>query len=97
MTALGVQPQVSVEVKGEARSKREIIEDALAASRGRVPGLAGAAARLGIPRSTLNCRIKALKRNKIGRNSDERLNKSPETRYSPESPNSPKSRLQSFC
>jgi DNA-binding NtrC family response regulator len=47
--------------KGEARSEREIIEAALAETRGRVSGPSGAAARLGIPPSTLEDRIKALK------------------------------------
>jgi DNA-binding NtrC family response regulator len=48
----------------EPHSEREIIETALAASRGRVAGRSGAAARLGIPSSTLNHRIKALRINK---------------------------------
>jgi len=42
-------------------SEREIIEAALAATRGRVSGPSGAAAKLGIPPSTLDNRIKALK------------------------------------
>jgi transcriptional regulator with GAF, ATPase, and Fis domain len=42
------------------RTEREIIEAALAACRGRVAGPSGAAARLGIPSSTLDHRIKAL-------------------------------------
>jgi transcriptional regulator with GAF, ATPase, and Fis domain len=45
----------------EARSEREIIEAALTESRGRVSGPSGAAATLGIPASTLEDRIKALK------------------------------------
>jgi PAS domain S-box-containing protein len=45
---------------GEAHSEREFIEAALAASRGRVSGRSGAAARLGVPPSTLDHRIKAL-------------------------------------
>jgi len=45
----------------EPRSEREIIEAALAESRGRVSGPSGAAAKLGIPPSTLDHRIKALK------------------------------------
>jgi len=40
--------------------ERQMIEAALAASRGRVSGPSGAAARLGIPGSTLESRIKAL-------------------------------------
>jgi formate hydrogenlyase transcriptional activator len=49
-----------------ALSAREkgMIEDALRASGGRVSGPAGAAVRLGIPRSTLESRIRALKINK---------------------------------
>ena len=46
--------------EGERRSEREFIEAALAATRGRVSGRSGAAARLGIPASTLDHRIKAL-------------------------------------
>jgi formate hydrogenlyase transcriptional activator len=46
--------------EGEPRSEREFIEAALAASRGRVSGQSGAAARLGVPPSTLDHRIKAL-------------------------------------
>jgi predicted ATPase/transcriptional regulator with GAF, ATPase, and Fis domain len=45
---------------GEARGEREIIEAALAACRGRVAGTSGAAAKLGVPPSTLDHRIKAL-------------------------------------
>jgi PAS domain S-box-containing protein len=45
----------------EPRSEREIIETALAETRGRVSGPSGAAAKLGIPPSTLDYRIKALK------------------------------------
>ncbi len=44
----------------ERRSEREFIESALAASRGRVAGRSGAAAKLGVPPSTLDHRIKAL-------------------------------------
>jgi transcriptional regulator with GAF, ATPase, and Fis domain len=53
-TALNVDP----------RSEREIIEAALADTRGRVSGPSGAAAKLRIPPSTLETRIKALKINK---------------------------------
>src|SRR5262252_1601712 len=49
----------------EPRSEREIIEAALAATRGRVSGPSGAAAKLGIRASTLEARIKALKINKL--------------------------------
>jgi DNA-binding NtrC family response regulator len=44
----------------EPRSEREIIEAALVESKGRVSGPSGAAAKLGIPPSTLDHRIKAL-------------------------------------
>lgn len=47
--------------KGEQRGEREIIEEALAQSRGRVSGPSGAAAKLRVPPSTLESRIKALK------------------------------------
>jgi PAS domain S-box-containing protein len=47
--------------KGEPWNEREIIEAALAQSRGRVSGLSGAAAKLRIAPSTLEHRIKALK------------------------------------
>jgi transcriptional regulator with PAS, ATPase and Fis domain len=48
----------------ESRSEREVIEAALAETRGRVSGPSGAAVKLGIPSSTLATRIKALKINK---------------------------------
>ena len=48
----------------EARGEREIIEAALAECRGRVAGSAGAAAKLGVPPSTLDHRITALGINK---------------------------------
>ena len=57
-----VQPTVRGEV--EPRSEREIIEAALAQTKGRVSGPSGAAVKLGIPSSTLATRIKALKINK---------------------------------
>ena len=44
-----------------AAHERAIVEDALRSSNGRVFGPSGAAARLGIPRSTLESRIRALK------------------------------------
>jgi PAS domain S-box-containing protein len=47
-----------------ATHEKEIIEDALRASAGRVFGPSGAAARLGIPRSTLESKIRALRINK---------------------------------
>jgi PAS domain S-box-containing protein len=45
----------------DARRERQIIEDALAGSRGRVSGPDGAAARLRVPPSTLENRIKKLR------------------------------------
>jgi transcriptional regulator with GAF, ATPase, and Fis domain len=45
----------------EPRTEREIIEAALAESRGRVSGASGAAAKLRVPPSTLETRIKTLK------------------------------------
>jgi DNA-binding NtrC family response regulator len=48
----------------EPRSEREIIEAALAESRGRVSGASGAASKLRVPPSTLETRIKVLKINK---------------------------------
>jgi len=48
----------------ELRNEREIIDAALAECRGRVSGPSGAAAKLGIPPSTLDHRIKALGINK---------------------------------
>ena len=47
-----------------AAHEKSIIEDALRASGGCVFGPSGAAARLGIPRSTLESKIRALKINK---------------------------------
>src|SRR5262249_38232226 len=61
---LATPVQSSQPGKGEPRGEREIIEAALAESRGRVSGPSGAAAKLGIPPSTLEYRIKALKINK---------------------------------
>jgi len=51
----------AVKVEVEPRTERDIIEAALAETRGRVSGSSGAAARLGVPPSTLDHRIKALK------------------------------------
>jgi transcriptional regulator with GAF, ATPase, and Fis domain len=51
-------------VQGYPQEEREIIEAALAESRGRIAGPLGAAARLNIPASTLESRIKSLKINK---------------------------------
>jgi PAS domain S-box-containing protein len=50
--------------KSYPRSEREIIEAALAECRGRISGQSGAAAKLGVPPSTLEHRIQALGINK---------------------------------
>ena len=56
------QPEISAPLPEALQSQeREIIEAALAASGGRVAGPTGAAAKLGIPRSTLDSKIKQLK------------------------------------
>jgi PAS domain S-box-containing protein len=62
--ASGVEASVLFESSVEPRSEREIIEAVLAESRGRVGGPSGAAAKLGIPPSTLDHRIKTLGINK---------------------------------
>jgi DNA-binding NtrC family response regulator len=56
--ASGVETSPALNV--EPRSERKIIEAALAESKGRVSGPSGAAAKLRIPPSTLETRIKAL-------------------------------------
>ncbi|HEX6966416.1 MAG TPA: sigma 54-interacting transcriptional regulator [Gemmatimonadaceae bacterium] len=48
-----------------AEREKELIESALRESRGRVAGPSGAAARLGVPRQTLDSRIKALHIDKL--------------------------------
>ena len=45
----------------DVQQERELIESALTQSRGRISGPSGAAARLGLPSSTLNSRIEKLK------------------------------------
>jgi DNA-binding NtrC family response regulator len=63
-------PQKPPERKGESHSekvaaqKKEIIEAALQECQGRVSGPSGAAAKLGIARSTLESKIRSLKINK---------------------------------
>ena len=52
---------VPFKAEGEPRREREIIQAALAESRGRVSGPSGAAVKLGMSPSTLEDRIKALK------------------------------------
>ncbi|MGD0131687.1 MAG: sigma 54-interacting transcriptional regulator [Bryobacteraceae bacterium] len=56
--------RVQAPALNEGRTEREIIEAALAYTRGRVSGPSGAAAKLGMPPSTLEDRIKTLKINK---------------------------------
>jgi PAS domain S-box-containing protein len=58
--SLPPQPEPS-DVDEDTSRERQIIEDALAGSRGRVSGQNGAAARLGVPPSTLDYRIKKLR------------------------------------
>ena len=53
--------ETSPALNADPRNEREIIEAALAETRGRVSGQSGAAAKLGMPPSTLEDRIKALK------------------------------------
>jgi transcriptional regulator with GAF, ATPase, and Fis domain len=53
--------QSSLKPEDERSEERKFIEAALAESRGRVYGPAGAAAKLGIPPSTLGSKIKKLK------------------------------------
>jgi len=53
--------ETSLALNAEPRSERQIIEAALGESRGRVSGPSGAAVRLGMPPSTLEDRINALK------------------------------------
>jgi PAS domain S-box-containing protein len=48
-------------INDDAQHERDVIESALAQSRGRISGPSGAAARLGLPSSTLNSRIEKLK------------------------------------
>jgi len=57
------RPQVAspASLQREPRNEREIIEAALAECRGRVGGPTGAAAKLGVPPSTLDNRIKVLR------------------------------------
>jgi DNA-binding NtrC family response regulator len=64
---LSTKPAVDGRLKlssSVASHEKAIVEDALRATGGRVFGPSGAAERLGIPRSTLESRIRALKINK---------------------------------
>ena len=61
---LSKRPAVASQLKLSSAlvaQEKAIIDDALRATRGRVSGPSGAAARLGVPRSTLESRIRALK------------------------------------
>ena len=58
--SLPQQPEPAY-VDEDATRERQIVEDALAGSRGRVSGPNGAAARLRVPPSTLEHRIKKLR------------------------------------
>ena len=55
--------QASIETS--APGERDLIEAALAQTKGKVSGLSGAAAKLGLPASTLESKIRSLKINKF--------------------------------
>jgi transcriptional regulator with GAF, ATPase, and Fis domain len=62
---LTVKPKSQIELPRRLEEQeKNIIEEALSASRGRVFGTMGAATKLGIPRSTLESKIRSLKINK---------------------------------
>jgi formate hydrogenlyase transcriptional activator len=62
---LASEPRTQPELaRRSAAKEKEIIEAALRDSGGRVYGPSGAASRLGIPRSTLESKIRSLKINK---------------------------------
>jgi formate hydrogenlyase transcriptional activator len=67
-TAHGESSQVSIALGGlrrpEANQERELIEAALAECAGRISGPSGAAAKLGIPRQTLESKMARLGINK---------------------------------
>ena len=58
------RPAVQASIEAPVPHERELIEAALAQSKGKVSGLSGAAAKLGVPASTLESRIRSLKINK---------------------------------
>jgi transcriptional regulator of acetoin/glycerol metabolism len=60
LTRSADQTSIETPVPGE----RDLIEAALAQTRGKVSGLSGAAAKLGIPASTLESKIRSLRMNK---------------------------------
>jgi formate hydrogenlyase transcriptional activator len=61
---LHTEPPTQTSLKRDAMKDREMIGAALAESRGRVSGPSGAAAKLGIPSSTLESKIKSMNINK---------------------------------
>src|SRR5439155_7437296 len=61
METLATQPPVLPLGDALVTREREMIEAALAETRGKVAGRSGAAARLGLPPSTLESKIRALK------------------------------------
>jgi formate hydrogenlyase transcriptional activator len=61
---LHTEPTTQTSLKRDAMKDREMIGAALAESRGRVSGPSGAAAKLGIPSSTLESKIKSMNINK---------------------------------
>ena len=65
-TAFRAQPSQPTQLfkENKQHGERQIIEAALAESKGRVAGALGAAAKLGLPPSTLDSKIRALKINK---------------------------------
>ena len=63
-TSSSLQPASPTLSKKPALQEKELIEAALAETKGRVSGPAGAAAKLGIPSTTLESKIKSLKINK---------------------------------
>ena len=69
--SLGIPPVVSLCTGTLATHKKNAIEAALSESKGRVAGPFGAARRLGVPASTLESKIKALKIDKRGFKSGE--------------------------
>ena len=62
--SLHTEPTTHTSLKRDAMKDREMIGAALAESRGRVSGPSGAAAKLGIPSSTLESKIKSMNINK---------------------------------
>jgi len=61
---LHTEPATQASLKRDAMKDREMIGAALAETRGRVSGASGAAAKLGIPPSTLESKIRSMNINK---------------------------------